>query len=192
MTEEEIIEGICKGGRALDAAVKVLYQNMAQPMLRHFIHLGVSGDEAKDILQDTFVKIVGAAPSFSGTGKASSWMWQIARNSALDFLDRRSRLGKHEVAVNDDQWQMLSETTAASEPSRAIGSIDECVSAGLLKFAKDSPERALALSLQMEGESIGEIGKRIGRSVVATKEYLSQCRKKIKPYIEHCRPLLST
>jgi hypothetical protein len=42
----------------------------------------------------------------------------------------------------------------------------------------------------MEGESIEEIGNRIGRTIAATKEYLSQCKKKLLPFISHCRELL--
>jgi DNA-directed RNA polymerase specialized sigma24 family protein len=38
----------------------------------------------------------------------------------------------------------------------------------------------------MEGLSVADIGERIGRTVAATKEYLSQCKKKIQPFIAHC------
>ena len=42
----------------------------------------------------------------------------------------------------------------------------------------------------MDGFSIEEIGLQIGRTVAATKEFLSQCRKKLKPYVAHCQDLL--
>jgi hypothetical protein len=45
--------------------------------------------------------------------------------------------------------------------------------------------------LQMDGLSVEEIGHRIGRTIAATKEYLSQCKKKIQPYIAHCTDLLA-
>jgi DNA-directed RNA polymerase specialized sigma24 family protein len=60
------------------------------------------------------------------------------------------------------------------------------VAAGLGAFSNSEPERAYVLTLQMEGLSIQEIGQRIGRTVAATKEYLSQCKKKIQPFIAHC------
>ena len=69
-------------------------------------------------------------------------------------------------------------------------SADECVAEGLLQFGEQLPDRAHALVLQMEGESIEEIGHRIGRTIAATKEYLSQCKKKLAPFISHCRELL--
>ena len=94
-------------------------------------------------------------------------------------------MANHETAVNDEQWDHLENTTA--DPNAAIcrtaGSMDECVSAGLESFDSREPERALVLLLQMDGHSIGEIGLRIGRTIATTKEYLSQCKNKIQPYI---------
>jgi hypothetical protein len=34
---------------------------------------------------------------------------------------------------------------------------------------------------------IAQIAGALGRSAAATREYLSQCRKKLRPFIEHCR-----
>jgi RNA polymerase sigma-70 factor (ECF subfamily) len=64
--------------------------------------------------------------------------------------------------------------------------VDQCVADGLEQFAMEMPDRAVALNLYLEGASMEDISVQIGRSVSATKEYLSQCRKKIKPYIAHC------
>jgi DNA-directed RNA polymerase specialized sigma24 family protein len=61
----------------------------------------------------------------------------------------------------------------------------------LEKFNRVEPERAMVLMLQMDGLSIDEIGLRIGRTMAATKEYLSQCKKKIQPFIAHCTDLLA-
>lgn len=188
MTEEEIIVLIRTGGKALDAGVKALYKSTAQAMLRFFVYQGVSGQDAQDILQDTIVKIVRSAGSFDGTGTAKAWIWQVARNCLIDHQRKLGSLGQHETAVNDEQWARLEETTAAP-PSSAAGSgqpVDQCVAAGLGAFSNKEPERAYVLTLQMEGLSIQEISQRIGRTLAATKEYLSQCRKKIVPFIAHC------
>jgi len=192
MTEEEIISLICAGGKAMDAGVKALYQSTAQPMLRYFVYQGMAGDDAKDVLQETLVKIVRSASGFSGGGSAKSWMWQVARNCLIDQQRKLGSLSKHEVAINDEQWTHLEETTAA--PSNAFDSaqsIDECVATGLNNFSDIEPERAYVLTLQMEGQTIEEIGQRIGRTIGATKEYLSQCKKKIQPFISHCTELLN-
>lgn len=188
MTEEEIITMIRTGGAKQDAGVKALYQSSAQAMLRFFSYQGVSSDDAHDVLQETFVKIVRSAEGFSATGSAKAWIWQIARNCLIDYQRKQMSLGEHETAVNDEQWARLEETTAGPAPAEASshGAVEKCVSEGLSRFTQKEPERAHALMLQMEGQSIADIGALIGRTVSATKEYLSQCRKKIQPFIGHC------
>ncbi len=194
MTEEDIIKLIRTGGKSMDAGVKALYETLAQPMLRFFVYKGIPGDEAKDILQEAFINIVRGADSYRGQEEAKSWMWQIARNCLINQQRKQGRLADHEAAVNDDQWEHLTQTTPDPNASNCSVSetVDECVSHGLDQFNQREPERALVLMLQMDGFSVEEIGNRIGRTAAATKEYLSQCKKKIQPFIAHCTDLLAT
>ena len=193
MNEEDIIKLNLTGVKAKDSGVKALYETTAQPMLRFFVFQGTSGDEAQDIMQETFIRIVRSAASYGGHGTAKSWIWQIARNCLIDHQRKQGSLANHETAVNDEHWEKLEQTTPDPNAAScaASGSVDECVSAGLEKFNRHEPERALVLMLQMDGLSIEEIGHRIGRTMAATKEYLSQCKKKIQPYIAHCTDLLA-
>jgi RNA polymerase sigma-70 factor (ECF subfamily) len=192
LTEEEIITLIRSGGRAREAGVRALYDGLAQPMLRFFVVHRLSGDEAKDILQETIIKIVRGCNSYAGQGQAKAWLWQIARNCLTDHLRKQSRLAANEAVFDGESWQTLEETVgdpAAGEPK---SSVDECVAAGIAEFGERMPDRAYVLTLQMEGTSIGEIAERIGRTIAATKEYLSQCRKKLSPYVSHCVEFLPT
>lgn len=193
MTEEDIVKLIRSGGKPMDAGVKALYEIAAQPMLRFFVYKGASRDEANDVLQETFIKIVRSASSFAGDGTAKAWIWQIARNCLIDHQRKQGSLANHETAVNDEHWETLEQTTADPNAAACLSpdSVDECVSAGLETFNRREPDRALALMLQMDGLSIEEIGARIGRTIGATKEYLSQCKKKIQPFIAHCTELLA-
>lgn len=242
MTEEEIITLIRAGGKALDAGVKALYQTMAQPMPRFFVHQGVSGEDAKDVLQETLVKIVRNSESFGGSGTAKAWMWQVARNCLIDHQRKGANLqpsayenelveskassvaeirmnGSTEernglqvttfqyagkpvtnerrrltTSVSDAEWQHIEKTEASPGFEAFVDerSAEQCVSEGLDAFSKQEPERSYVLMMQMDGSSIEEIGQLIGRTVAATKEYLSQCKKKIQPFIAHCNELLPT
>lgn len=242
MTEEEIITLIRAGGKALDAGVKALYQSMAQPMLRFFVHQGVSGEDAKDVLQETLVKIVRNSEGFGGSGTAKAWMWQVARNCLIDHKRKGANLqpsayenelveskassvaeirinGSTEernglqvttfqyagkpvtnerrrltTSVSDAEWQHIEKTEASPGFEAFVDerSAEQCVSEGLDAFSKQEPERSYVLMMQMDGSSIEEIGQLIGRTVAATKEYLSQCKKKIQPFIAHCNELLPT
>jgi RNA polymerase sigma-70 factor (ECF subfamily) len=194
MTEEDIVKMIRVGGNEMNAGVKALYGETAQPFLRFFVYKGATPEEAKDVLQETMVKIVRSVEGFGGDGSARSWMWQIARNCLIDHQRKFWTLAAHETTVSDEHWQHLEEVTADpnAEVCKDSGSVDECVTAGLDTFSKREPDRALVLLLQMDGHSIEEIGLRIGRTIAATKQYISECKKKIQPYIAHCTDLLPT
>ena len=191
MTEEEIIKRINIGGKDTDAGIKALYQMIALPMLRFFVYRGVSGDDAKDILQNTFIKLVRGATTFTGEGTAKAWIWQIARNCLADHIRKKVSLDGHETIFDDEEWRKLEELVPDPNSHGSVVSVDECVSAGLEVFSRRMPDRAYVLTLQMDGLSIEDISQQIGRSAAATKEYLSQCKKRIQPFITHCAELLA-
>ena len=56
-------------------------------------------------------------------------------------------------------------------------------------FQVDMPDQHYAIKLQMEDVSIKDISIRIGRSYAATKEFLSQSKKKLKTYFEECKEM---
>lgn len=68
--------------------------------------------------------------------------------------------------------------------------IEDCVRRGIEEFSANEPDRADALLMQIEGAPIKRIAKFIKRTEGATKEYLSQTRKKIGPYVSTCFDLL--
>ena len=191
MTEEEIVELLRSPGKLREQGLRALYTAVAPAMLRFFVHMGASPDDARDILQETIVKILRAAEAYRPTGSAKAWFWQIARNALTDHLRRKSTISQHEQLFDSERWSNLEETTPAISTHSVAATIDECVRTGLARFAATGPDRAYVLTLQMEGASIESIAEKIGRSANATKEYLSQCKKKLQPYLAHCAELLS-
>jgi ABC-type uncharacterized transport system YnjBCD substrate-binding protein len=64
-----------------------------------------------------------------------------------------------------------------------------CVEEKMKLFKEDMPDQHYAIKLQMEDVSIKDISIRIGRSYAATKEFLSQSKKKLKSYFEECKEM---
>lgn len=54
---------------------------------------GITGNivSAEEIMEDTFFKLVTRKPRFSGRSSFKTWLYSIGRNSAIDFLRKRSR-----------------------------------------------------------------------------------------------------
>ena len=203
MTEEEILKQISAGGRAQEMALKALYSSKAAEFKRYFLHKGVLPDAVEDVLQDTIVNIFKYAKNYHGQGgfsdaSANAWMRTIARNCMNDYFERINRIKKTQTFYDDlpdprtmeASREMLQLRKIDAAHSTDTQSVNECIAAGLEDFAAEQPDRYQVLMMQMDGEDITSIGNRIGRTMAATKEYLSQCRKKVAPYIAHCQVLL--
>ena len=198
MQEEDMIRAIQSDGRMQDEGLKALYLKSAE-FRRYFVRNGLNLDAAEDLVQETIVKIFKAANQYSGGAgftdtSANAWMWAIARNSLLD-VQRKHKPSM--VSVDDDslgeasQIELQAELAIKNPHGKLIETSQDCVTRGLDTFASEHPDRARALEMQMDGEDINSIARRIGRTAAAAKEYLSQCKKKLAPYIQPCLGLLS-
>jgi RNA polymerase sigma-70 factor, ECF subfamily len=78
-------------GDAFDA----LAGRHAAAVLRFVGTLGVTRDDAEDVLQETFVAAWRGAPSYVGAGSVRSWLLTIARNAVRHA--RRRRVGEPEA-----------------------------------------------------------------------------------------------
>lgn len=58
-----------------------------------------SHDDTDDILQNTFIKAWNGLSSFRGDSKLSTWLYRIATNETLNFLERQ----KHATISLDDE-----------------------------------------------------------------------------------------
>ena len=109
MTEKEIIEMIGRGGSEREAGINALFTIIfgeigigpsdkrdegKSRFHKFFMKHGVKDDAAHDLAQETFIKIVASAPTYSGTGNAMAWVWQIARNNMIDYVRKNSRYVK--------------------------------------------------------------------------------------------------
>ena len=206
MTDEEIIKALCSSAAEQGMALKHLYRYKGTEFKRYFHYKGIPTQSCEDVLQDVILNIVSGAKNFRGTegisdNSANAWMWTIARNRLNDHLLRNGKENNRAGgAMNDDDWstrhrkeleQGELQLIEDQELRRQQLEIDICVSNGIEDFCAEFPDRSKVLMMQMDGESIESISQRIGRTAAATKEYLSQCRMRLKPFIEHCRPLLA-
>lgn len=202
MRPEEILKKISAGGADQNEALRALYQTKATEFKRWYLHKGVHSGAVEDVLQDTIVKIFKSAGSYHGQGgfsdsSASAWMHTIAFSCMQDYFEKVNRIQQHQSSYDElpdpskiETDHVLQDRAYNAASSASTQSVNECIAAGLEDFAAEQPDRYTVLMAQLDGEDIASIGNRIGRTVAATKEYLSQCRKKLAPFIEHCTPLL--
>ena len=62
-------------------------------------------EDADDVLQNTFIKIFRNIEKFKGESRLFSWMYRIATNEAITFLNNRAK--KQNISSEELQQQIL-------------------------------------------------------------------------------------
>ena len=181
MTDEEILQSIVEGGierheKALDA----LYERWSSAMKSFFIAKGCPPKDVEDLFQDVVVKIWRNAGQYRRKGSATSWLWALARNALNDRLRNLKREPPSDRLTGDDTDPLLVAPPLYDEHH------DDCVADGIARFAGAFPDRAYALELWSIGTNLSDIASIIGRPYGATRQFLMECRKKIRPFLEPC------
>ena len=133
-------------------------------------------DDANDILQNTFLKAWSSLENFRGEARLSTWLYKIAINESLTFLEREKR--RTAVSLDDSE---------AAPVKAAIADEDldgEELQRHLMAAVASLPEKQrLVFNMKyfddMKYEEISEI---LGTSVGALKASYHLATKKIEQY----------
>ncbi|MCO6176096.1 RNA polymerase sigma factor [Flavobacterium sp. NRK F10] len=153
-----------------------LYQ---KPLYFHIRNIVLNHDDADDVLQNTFLKIYQNLSNFKGESKLYSWMYRIATNEALNFINQKAR--KNGTTI--EEWQ-----------NKAINSLEsdtyydgDEIQVKLQKAIADLPEKQqlvfkMKYFQEMKYEEISEI---VDTSVGALKASYHIAVKKIEEYLKN-------
>ena len=64
-----------------------------KPLYNHIRNIILNHDDTNDVLQNTFIKVFQNLKNFKGESKLFSWMYRIATNEALTFLNQKAKKG---------------------------------------------------------------------------------------------------
>lgn len=88
INEEELVRQLQdqSGQRAAFARIVSVY---SEPIYWQIRRMVLSHDDANDLLQNTFVKAWTNLDSFRGESKISTWLYRIAINESLNFVQKQ-------------------------------------------------------------------------------------------------------
>jgi len=72
-------------------AFQKLLREYQRPLYNHIRNIVLNHDDADDVLQNTFVKIFQYLKDFKGDSKLFSWMYRIATNEAITFINQKAK-----------------------------------------------------------------------------------------------------
>ena len=111
MIDREIID-LYKAGQQ-ERAFREIVDSYSERLYWHVRRFLCSHEDTDDLLQDIFIKIWSALPSFRGDSQLYTWLYRIATNETLNFLNKqkvRSALqfeslsSKLEEKIDEDPW----------------------------------------------------------------------------------------
>lgn len=68
-----------------------LYRELRKPLLRYLVCLGISADEAQDVVQDVFVSLQRHLASGGSQENIRGWLFRVAHNAARNRQRRYDR-----------------------------------------------------------------------------------------------------
>jgi RNA polymerase sigma-70 factor, ECF subfamily len=149
------------------------------PKIYKFFHFRVrSNENAEDLTQEFFCKIIPKISTFEwrGVGSFEAWSFQFARNIFLDFLKKQK---KHKyVSLEEHDFQIPDDSI---EDARIKEDIEQLMQ-GLEKL--NESQREIIELKYMQELSISEICEISGKSESAVKVALMRARNKLKEVIE--------
>jgi len=176
----QLLSKIKKGGEQRKQAIGSLYMDYAGKFEWFFMKHRIPQEIAQDLVQDTFVNITKGCDSFRNECEFSGWLWTVARNTMLGHFRKNT---KH--VDNLDEYEEVDDSKDLK--AKEYGTLEDCVRQSIAEFGKLEPERANVLTLSaLEGWSSNEVAVFLKRSAGATREYISQCRKKLAKFMEDC------
>ena len=161
-----------------DAAFAELLERYQGRVLNYAYRLLGDADEARDVAQETFLRVYRSAGAFRASGGLKSYVLRIARNLCLDFeRKRRPELMEHlpEQADLDTPLEVLNRKEGLAALERAVRDLPET-------------QRSAIVLRHTEGMSYAEIAEVMSVSVSAVESLLVRGRRTLRQRLAAYEP----
>lgn len=165
--EDDKLVELCKQGDR--SAQKEVFVKYSQAMLAICNRYTNSHEDAKDLLQEGFIKVFSNIGKFSGKSTLKTWMTRVFINLAINHL-REPRFKFFHKSVDDSEYE-LSDTTEELNN-------DDVTTVNVLQELKNLPEkyRAVLTMYAVDNLSHKEIADLLNISESNSKARLSRAR----------------
>lgn len=164
------------------AEVQRLFVSLA-PSLRRFVYsLLPHGDDAEDVVQETFLTVTAKAADFTAGTNFRAWAFAIARLKVKEALRRNRRA----QLLTDSVLETLAEEAVAEELEQTELASDVQRLALLRRCLKQlAPKSRTMIELQyLHGLKPGEIAERLAWTANAAYVALSRARAVLRKCVE--------
>jgi len=189
-TDQQVVE-FAKAGR--EAAYRELVRRYERPVFSLVYRMVRNREQAEDLSQETFVKVLNAIESYKPEYKFSSWVFKIANNAAIDHLRRRELDTLSLDGSPHAETPEMIEATALQIGSAGESPLEEVVARELGGEIEDGikllrPEyRTCILLRHVEGRSYEEIAEILNLPLGTVKTYIHRARNELRISLAHLK-----
>ncbi|MBK9224625.1 MAG: sigma-70 family RNA polymerase sigma factor [Flavobacterium sp.] len=158
-------------------AFQILLSQYQKPLYYHIRNIVLNHDDADDVLQNTFIKVFQHLKGFKGDSKLFSWMYRIATNEAITFINQKAKRNgttsealQSKIVENLKSDSFFDGTEIQIKLQKAIVTLPE----------KQQLVFKMKYFEEMKYEDMSEI---LGTSVGALKASYHHAVKKIENYV---------
>ena len=90
VTEQDLVTAL-QNSKQKEAAFRELVSQYKKRLYWHIRKIVLNHDDTDDVLQNTFIKIYRNIDSFKGDSKLYTWMYRIATNESITFINKRAK-----------------------------------------------------------------------------------------------------
>ena len=151
-------------------------------------HMTANHEDANDLAQESFIKAFQALKSFKGGSSFYTWLYRIAVNKTINFLNRRKN--RVQMSLNDldfnaehnpDLVALISDKTPRREAD--LRELQEKLNAALLKLSE--PHRLVVVLHDVQGLSHDEIAKVMDCNIGTVRSRLFYARQQLQAWLSN-------
>jgi len=188
--EDAVLVERCRQGDS--AAMEQLILRYQDRIYNVILRMCRNTDDAAELTQETFVKIIKNINEFEGRSSFYTWAFRIAVNLTLNYCQRSVRLGLKSLDVEDKEHdrqakrQLKEVLTDESCPDPALlaqnKELCEIVIQSLMKL--DDAHRAVVVLRDIEGMNYARIAEVLDIELGTVKSRLSRARSHLRKIME--------
>ncbi len=178
---DEQIAGLAADPNTQEEAFRYILKTYKERIYYHIRKMVIDHDDADDVTQEAFIKIWRNLDKFRGDSKIYTWLYRIATNEALTFLQKKKK--DHSVSIDDNEIFVNYLESSKSDSYLSGDEIEIKLQRALLELT--DKQRAVFNLKYFEALKYEEISEITETSVGGLKATYHFAVKKIEEYLKN-------
>lgn len=191
INDATLLERWRRGDSAAMERLILKYQNRIYNVI---LKICANPDDAAELTQDTFVKIIQSIDKFQGKSSFYTWAFRIAVNLTLNYCQRNTRIALQSLDAEDEGYHSQMQANQAlkeflsdgksPDPATAAQNKELCdiVVKSLMRL--DDAQRTVIVLRDIEGMNYAQIAKVLDIELGTVRSRLSRGRSRLREILE--------